>query len=122
MVELTFTESTSEEQDYHYPSYQDKGNILVELHDTGNTGYHRWEVTVLGYDSDKAPFWLNEGLGIDYWVKDMIDDQFPHEGIWFIEDVYGYYYKGTWGFDDDDEEWYHGEIREPTAQELEDYA
>ncbi len=101
------------------PSYSDRGRILVEIEGPGSddpSKYPRYELTVYDYDGDSSLMWLNEGIGIEYWINEEVEFWIP--GWYVIEDVHGHYYRGTWGFDDDDEEWYHGEVRPATAEEI----
>lgn len=110
-----------DEPDEQLPRYSDRGRILFELHHVYQP-YDRkfgsqYETTVLDYDSDKSPFWLNEGMGIEYFLDDVVDLELP--GVYVLEGVAGAYYKGTWGFEDDDEEWWFDTCRRASPEEEE---
>jgi hypothetical protein len=109
------------EEEYELPAYSDRGDILVEvisINEKVPEFYHdHYETEVHYYDTESSLMWLNEGIGIDYWINTS-DVSFPAPGWYVIEDVYGEYYRGTYGVDDDDEEWYHGEIRPARPEEI----
>lgn len=117
MLEITAS-PTDPTDDHKYPSYSDSGRILVHIEGPGDGSCYcgKYELTVYDYDGDSAVMWLNEGLGIDYWINEEVDIWIP--GWYVIEDVHGYYYRGTWGFDDDTEEWYYGDVRPATPEEI----
>ena len=99
------------------PSYSDPGRILFSWFPTPLEGRdHRAEVEVLDYDHDSCLCWMQEGVGIEYWLRDKMDLEL--EGTFVIDEVTGHYYRGTWGYDDDDEEWYCGNVRRATDEEI----
>lgn len=92
---------------HEYPSYRDKGWVRVLVRDLGELTTPkrcRWEFEIIDYACGSSVFWLNEGQGLDYWLRDSVE--FPGPGLYMIDNVYGAYHRGTWGFDDDDEEWF----------------
>jgi hypothetical protein len=95
------------------PEYSDVGRVLVHVLGPGDTGVYRWETKVAYHDG--SAFWIHEGLGLDFWF-DEID--FPGPGWWVIEGIYGICYYGDGGETDDQEEWYHSEIRPATPEEI----
>ena len=99
---------------YEPPSGKIPGRILVHVLGKGEIAY-RWETEVLDYDGNSAVFWINEGVGFDYFF-DSID--FPHEGKWVVNDVTVSWTKGDGCTTDDDEHWEWGEITPATAAEL----
>ena len=127
MTELTFSE---DEEEYVLPSYGTKSNIIFKIlsiddNITENERhiYNRYEIEILAYDSGAGAFWLNEGIGIEYWINFEVDiPQDASEGsVWVIEGVYGEYSRGEWGFTDGNEYWYYDKIRPASAQEILDY-
>lgn len=111
--------SSREEDDYDLPSYSEYGKIIVEILGKIDVSWHpKWEWEIDRYTYEGSAFWINEGMGIDYFVNSHILDDIPHEGIWVIDNIKGAYFKGEWGFTDDDEEWEWGEIRLATEDEI----
>lgn len=110
-------ETDKEFEEPKLPSYSDPGSILVKiLTILDNPGsYYRYELDVLDYDSGSSVFWLNEGMGIDYWLNDAID--FKKPGYYVIEHVTGYYHRGDGYSTDDDEEWDYKQVRRATLRE-----
>jgi hypothetical protein len=100
------------------PAYGTPGRILVRIHDIIASGTYRYEAEVLDYDADSGVFWINEGVGFDYWLDTHVEE-ITEPGIYVIEGVKGAYIRGTWGLDDDDEEWEFERIRPATAEEIE---
>lgn len=116
--ELTAAEDRT---DHEYPAYGTKGYVIVEVLQKIDIPYHpgwEWEIDRYTYDSENSTFWLSEGMGIDYFINNFIGEDIPGPGIWMIEDVVGHYYKGDWGFTDDDEKWEWGTIRPATPDEI----
>lgn len=105
------------EEKYEYPSYSDPGSLLVKvltiLNGTGYCG--RYELEVIEFDCDSSLMWLNEGIGIDYWLQDAVD--FDKPGYYVIEGVTGTYYRGDGYTTDDDEEWDYEVVRPATLRE-----
>jgi hypothetical protein len=117
-TEISVDES---EKDWELPAYGTKGTVTVEIIGKIDIPYHpgwEWEIDRYSYDGDASTFWLNEGIGIDYWINCMVLDAIPGPGIWTFEGVVGHYYKGDWGFTDDDEEWDYDTIRLATQDEI----
>ena len=98
------------------PKYGDRGDILVIVSAKGDgDGVYDREYDVL--DHSGGAYWIGEGIGFDYWMDQ--DCEFPDAGGAFVvEGVRGYYHKGTWGFDDDTEDWEYDAIRPATAREV----
>ena len=105
-----------DDPDPELPAGNNPGRILVHVLGTGATGVYLWEAEALDYDNDTAVFWINEGVGFD-WFFDSID--FPGEGYWVVQDVTVSWTRGDgWEIDDDeDHDW--GEIRPATPIEIE---
>jgi hypothetical protein len=77
--------------------------------------WQRYDVDVLDYDNDKAPFWMQEGAGIDYWIEEYIDIEL--EGYYVIESATVTWSKDYWG--EVDEYWEIGIVRRATNAEVE---
>lgn len=105
------------EEEYDYPSYKDKGYILVEIIrvSTNPDEIYRYELEVISYSG--SAFWIQEGEGFDYWINEYIDLELP--GFYVIEDVHGYYHRGNWSWgEDDDVDWYFGNVRRASREEV----
>lgn len=106
------------EDDYKPPSYSRSGRILVEIYSVScePRPNYRYELDVLDYDFDTSVFWINEGVGFDWWFDANVDLDQP--GFYVVEGITGCYYRGTWGYDDDDEEWEFTFCRRATDEEI----
>ena len=95
------------DDDYGLPSYRTKGNITVEVvHKCTKYG---WAVDSYICDMDASPFWVEEGMGVDYFVY-LHQHNIPCKGLWTFEGVHG----------DDDEEWYYDCVRPATQDEIDE--
>jgi hypothetical protein len=92
------------------------GRILVRITPAQTRAYN-WTYDVLDYDLDSSVFWIQEGIGFDYFL-DLCD--FPPDGVWVIEDVTGSYTRGDGWSTDDDEDWYFSGPRPAESREIED--
>ena len=101
------------------PPYGVPGSMLVQVLsiEPNSWGDRDLEIEVLDYDQDSSLFWLHEGLGFEWWLKDREEIDAP--GWWVVEDVVGTYHRGdwTWG-EDDDETWEYGRVRRATFGEM----
>jgi hypothetical protein len=113
-IEEGMLEPLPEPEEEPLPKYGDIGRVLVEILGPGDTGVYRWEADVVDYDG--SAFWINEGVGFDWWLDDI---DFPGPGWWVVEGIYGEYHRGDGWEIEDDEDWFHGEIRPATAEEIE---
>jgi hypothetical protein len=104
-----------DEEHYEPPPGTAPGRILVRVLGQ-NDRYPRWETEVLDYDNDTAVFWINEGVGFEYFFDARID--FPGEGVWVINDITVSWTRGDGWSTDDDEDWDWGEIRPATPEEI----
>lgn len=96
------------------PSYQTKGNLVFKYQIDGDDLF----LEEYYYDPETSIFWITEGLGLDYFVKNFVEHPFE-DGKWYtIEGIHGMYIRGDWGFTDDDEEWYYDSVREATKEEI----
>lgn len=109
---------TISDDEYQLPSYSTPGRILVEIYSVSCwlRPLYRYEIEVLDYDGDSSVFWINEGVGFDWWFEDEVDLELP--GVYVIEGIVGYYHRGAWGFDDDEEEWAFTMCRRATDEEI----
>jgi hypothetical protein len=71
------------------------------------------------YDLDTGVFWLNEGMGISYFLSAYLEET-PGPGWWVFPKLAGVWIQGDGYSTDDDEDW---EISEPlrmaTPEEIE---
>lgn len=105
-------------EDYDPPSYGAPGRILVEIIAVSGERrpLYRYELEVLDYDADSSVFWVNEGVGFNWWFDANVDLELP--GFYVIEGVTGTYIRGECGYTDDDEEWEFARCRRATAEEI----
>jgi hypothetical protein len=100
------------------PSYKDPGDILVHVMEIlPGSNWPRYELEVLDYDSGSSLMWMQEGIGVEYWLRDGAYE-FPSPGYYVIEGVTGTYYRGDGYTTDDDEEWDYKGVREATRDEI----
>ena len=113
-----FVSYDPEPEQFEPPSYSDRGRILINVLGPGDGGPYcgRYELVVHGYDADSAVMWLEEGIGIEYWINEDIEIWIP--GWYVIEGVHGVYTRGDGWTTDDDEDWYYDEIRPATSEEV----
>lgn len=109
------------EDEWEPPSYKTPGRMLVYIPVIVPEGlryrYDCYEdAEVVSYDDDSCVFWINEGVGFDWWLEEHFDVELP--GWYVLEGVVGHYIKGDWGFTDDDEEWEFALCRRATEEEI----
>lgn len=107
----------NKEGDWDLPKYSDKGDLLVEIVAVDDNAIFKYELESTYYNSDTCIMWINEGMGIEYWLEQYTEIQTP--GWYVIEGIQGAYIKGEWGLTDDDEEWEYENIRPATSEEIE---
>lgn len=107
-----------DEEEYELPSMKAPGRILVRLLGPCDSRVYRYETEVLDYDSDSSVYWIEEGIGFEYFFDTCCD--FPSDtGVYVIEGIFGHYYRGDWSYgEDDDEEWDYTSIRPATPEEI----
>jgi hypothetical protein len=99
------------------PKYSDKGRILFAVYPVPNEPP---QYEVFDYDSDSSVCWIHEGIGCDYFLANYVDLDIELEGMYVMEGVHGYYYRGNWSYgEDDDEEWEFEFIRRASPEEEE---
>lgn len=106
-VLVDFTDLEATESDYNPPPYGVPGRILFEF-DPEAADTEQFEV--LDYNDDTSVFWLNEGIGFNYFFENYTDYASKLEKGRYVMTVCGEYIKGmTWRESpepyDDDEEW-----------------
>jgi hypothetical protein len=119
MVEFTIRPAEPEPK---LPRYSDEGRILFEISHVyrSPSDHERYEIEVLDYDSNSSIHWLNEGLGADYWLKEILE--LDESGFYVVEGVTGCYIRGDGWTTDDDEEWGLRFIRRADPEEIEGQA
>jgi hypothetical protein len=117
MSNLIFTES---KEDYQLPSMTDKGDIIVHITGKVEDGYNEgdWIIENYTYDHSTSPFWINEGMGVDYFISNYVGDNIPSIGYWTIENITGYYIRGDGWEIEDTEEYEWEKIRPATEAEV----
>lgn len=105
--------------DNDLPHYSDPGRILFLVHGVYEDEPYKGEVELEIFDFDGSVFWINEGVGCDYWLGvHFAASDFPFPGWYVVEGITGYYHRGTFGFDDDTEDWEFTALRPATADEI----
>ncbi len=110
--------SLPREEEPEYPSYSAVGRILVSVGPyDGPRNLYKHYYEVLDCPQDTCVFWIEEGMGTDYWFDLYCD--FPKDGIYVVEGITGTYIRGDWSWgEDDDEDWEFTSIREATSEEI----
>lgn len=112
MMEISPILVASDDNDFEYPSYKSKGNIIVRLERKNN----KLEIVDHSCDCGAAPFYITE-LGVEYWFEELSDHDITEEGDWVFVGVHGHYFRGDRWTTDDDVEFYYDEIRRATDEE-----
>ncbi len=122
MTEIEIAEDPDESREWDPPSYKTPGRILVRSHgpaepyEDGRPSVYRFSTEVLDHDSNSSVFWINEGVGFDFWLDSV--DELEKPGVYVIEGITGDYIRGDgWTFDDD-EEWDWQSVRPATQTEI----
>jgi len=106
------------EEDFELPSYSTLGRVLFRWYREPEFCQSGWSIEVYDWDRDTSVFWMNEGVGIDCQLEQMLD--LDQEGWYVAEGITGstHTYWGPNGRDDT-EEWYiEGLIRYATESEI----
>lgn len=114
-----------EDDDYHPPAYGTKGWVLVEIltvFKPDNKMTYRFEIGESVVDENASPYWIGEGVGIEYWLDEQAPEDLK-EGWWVFEGVVGTYHRGGGWIspdycEDDDEEWEFETVRPATPEEI----
>ena len=116
MSDLIFKEN---KQDYELPSLKEKGYIIVKITGKVEEGYYKDDWIIENYSYDGSAFWINEGMGVDYFINSFVCDDIPDIGFWTIEGITGSFTKGDGWEIDDEEDWEWETIRLATEKEKE---
>lgn len=116
-VQLTPAES----DDYEPPSPSTPGDLTFA---TGSITYDQWgrvdRVELLDYQYDGAFFWIQEGVGLNYFVDTADHDPVVLEenAVYVCEGLTVHYIRGDGWTTDDSEEWYDYITRPATIEEI----
>lgn len=122
---VEFTALPDDEPEFTPPPYSTPGRVLVRVSPRETVYKHTYEV--LSYDDDTGVFWVNEGIGFDYFFDNYVDFKSilagADEGVFVVEGIKGEYIRGRGWIsgdvcEEDDEEWEIGEIRHATEEEI----
>lgn len=89
------------------PRYGERGYLEIEILHVSASKYdvYRYEVEEIEADLSSSVFWIQEGVGFQYWACSYLDLDLP--GKYRIEGINGVYHRGDWSYgEDDDEEWF----------------
>ncbi len=109
------------DDNYEHPSYKDPGALLVEIYHVYpeglRPGYHTLYELEVHEHSGGCCSLIQEGEGFDYWINGHLDVELP--GFYVIQGITGTYFRGEWGFSDDDVD-YDGEwiVRRAAPEEI----
>lgn len=114
---LMIIHDSVEDEDFTFPSYSEPGWVIVEITEVKpDDPYYRF--CVENYAVDGSAFWINEGVGIQFWLDQYFKTNELFIGWWVIEDVVGYYSPGDgWNYDAD-ETWEFSPPRPATIEEI----
>lgn len=115
MTEFQVIETDPSE--YEPPSYNKPGRLLVKL-DASDSIVYRYDVEVVDYDDDSSVFWINEGVGFEFWFDQYVDLELVEPGWFVFEGIVGEYIRGDGWHTDDDEEWDWALCRRATESEI----
>ena len=117
MSEFTIIEDDEPEPDL--PGYGDVGAILFEIHHIYREAdpQQAYEIEVLDYSG--STMWIQEGMGIDYYLNECACIDLDEVGFYVMEGVTGRYIRGDGWEIDDDEEWDFEYIRRASKEEIE---
>jgi hypothetical protein len=99
------------------PSIKKLGRILVEICGPCATPSYKWEYEVIDCDSDSSVFWINEGVGFEYWLDQHVD--FGGPGVYVVQGISGSWIRGDGWTTEDDEEWEFTSLRPALRVEVE---
>jgi hypothetical protein len=104
-------------EEYKPPAYGTPGWVLVQVVEVNPPGsVYRYTIEESAVDTEHSPYWIQEGVGIDFWLDHCGPDDLT-VGWWVFECVVGTYFKGEWGYTDDDEDWEYKSYRPATQEE-----
>ena len=102
--------------DDELPSYTTKGRVLVYVLQTPGGPTFPRKYKVLDEDPNTSTFWVQEGVGWDYWLD--TECVFPEDGdIFVIEGIRGDVRRGDGWETDDTEDWEYDQIRKASPTE-----
>lgn len=106
------------EVNFKLPSYGAPGRILVRVERPFLfKDEHDWDYDVLDWDRDSSVFWVEEGIGSDYFLADVC--VFTDPGVYVVEGITGRYIRGDGPYAEDTEDWFYESIRKATKEEIE---
>ena len=117
----------AEIEDYEPPSIAKPGWILAEILSIDYDAHRQLEheIEVLAYDDGRAVFWINEGVGFDWFIDETVGPRFlatdaliMTPGIYLIENVRGKWILGDGWITEDSEEWEFNAPRLATPEEI----
>jgi hypothetical protein len=119
---LIASPSTEVDEDDHPPGYGTVGWVLVEILGCGGSKVYRYDIDEFQVDGEASTFWINEGVGGNYWIDAYAPDHLK-PGWYAFENVVGTYHLGAgWitgdRYDEDDEEWEYSLCRPATLNEI----
>jgi hypothetical protein len=118
-----------DEDDFDLPLYSTPGKMVIHVYyeNPPKSVYDetwKWDDLEITYaELDTAIFWIQEGMGLDYFVESYLKYymmSFLIDGCqWFtVERITGEYHRGDWGFDDDSEKFEWKTLRPATLAEM----
>lgn len=112
----------NEPDDWRPPAYGTPGWVLVEILGPCATNVYRYEIEEAQVDPQASTYWIEEGVGIQWWIDTFAPDDLQ-PGWYVFEDVVGTYHHGAGWVnpsycDEDDEEWEFGAVRPATPEEI----
>jgi hypothetical protein len=90
--------------DFVPPKYSDPGEVLIYWNPRPYNICWKADVVVLDCDPNSSVWWMMEGGGIEYWMRELLDLEL--EGYYVVSGIHGAYHKGDGYSTDDSEEWH----------------
>lgn len=119
LMEIQPKAEAADEEEFEYPKYSDKGDIIFEVLGEDETKVYRWHIEDVAYCGGST-FYVQEGVGIKYFVDWMGDDRITGPGFYTFVGVHGRYLRGDGWTTDDDEDWEFDDLRPATPEEIEE--
>lgn len=98
--------------DFEYPSYSDPGHVIFDRLpcDDDLPFSYLADIDIVDADTGSCVFYMQEGAGISFWLDTLLELANLRIGRYVLTGITGRYIRGTWGFEDDDEEFEYEQL------------
>lgn len=106
--------------DWEPPSPKEPGDLIFWAGAVTEDRWGRLDIEIMERDYDGAFFWINEGVGLDYFLSeaDHGDVVIEEDGVYVCEGLTVHYTRGDGWTTDDDEDWEDYSFRTATIEEI----